>query len=107
VTLIHEQGDLERATQLFEEGIGLFRERGDKLGLAWCLINLGLAVYSGGDLRRAAKLTEEGVGLLRELGVGADTAVGLCNLGWSCSKTTSAGRRISSRKASPSRGTLY
>jgi non-specific serine/threonine protein kinase len=51
--------------------------------LAWCLIRLGVVVYSGGDLGRAEKLTEEGVALLRELGaVGAQAAIGLCNLGW-------------------------
>jgi tetratricopeptide (TPR) repeat protein len=81
-TVIHEQGDLVRATELYEEGMDLFREQGDKLGLARCLNNLGLVLYSRGDLGRAAKLTEEGVALLRELGAGADTAVGLCNLGW-------------------------
>ena len=81
-TVIHEQGDLKRASELYEESIDLFRERGTKLGLARCLNNLGLAVYSLDDLGRATKLTEEGVALLRELGAGADTAVGLCNLGW-------------------------
>jgi tetratricopeptide (TPR) repeat protein len=81
-TVSYEQGDLERATKLFEESIDLFRERGDKLGLARCLNNLGLVLYSLGDLGRATKLTEEGVALLRELGAVGDTAIGLCNLGW-------------------------
>jgi hypothetical protein len=52
------------------------------LGLAWCLINLGLVVCARGETRRAATLTEEGVALLRGLGAGADGAIGLCNLGW-------------------------
>src|SRR5215207_11071787 len=81
-TLTHEQGDLKRATELYEESIDLFRERGAKLGLAWGLNNLGLVLYSLGDLGRATKLTEESVALLRELGAGADTALALCNLGW-------------------------
>jgi tetratricopeptide (TPR) repeat protein len=81
-TVTHKQGDLGRATKLYEEGIDLFRARGDKLGLAMCLSNLGLVMYSQGDLGRATKLAEEGVSLLRESGAEAHTAIGLCNLGW-------------------------
>ena len=81
-TVAHEQGDLERATELYEQSIDRYREGGDKLGLARCLNNLGLVVYSLGDLERAAILTEESVALLRELEAGADTAVVLSNLGW-------------------------
>jgi tetratricopeptide (TPR) repeat protein len=80
--VIHGQGDLERATTLYEEGIDLFREQGDMVGLARCLNNLGLVLYSEGDLEQAAELTEEAVSLTRELGAEADTAVGLCNVGW-------------------------
>jgi tetratricopeptide (TPR) repeat protein len=80
--VIHEQGDLERATGLYGEGIGLFRDQGDKVGLARCLNNLGLVLYEEGDLGQAVELTEEAVELLRELRAGADTAVALNNLGW-------------------------
>ena len=60
----------------------LFRERGDKQNLAFCLNNLGMVVCSQGDLVRAAKLTEEGVALMRELGARGEVSLGLCNLGW-------------------------
>jgi Tetratricopeptide repeat len=60
----------------------LFRELGDKQGLAYCLINLALAVCSQGDLGRAAQLAEEAVALLRELRARGDVALGLCSLGW-------------------------
>jgi tetratricopeptide (TPR) repeat protein len=60
----------------------LFREQGDKHSLAYCLINLGMMVYSQGDLGRAAKLTEESVALLRELRARGGASIGLYNLGW-------------------------
>jgi tetratricopeptide (TPR) repeat protein len=60
----------------------LFRERGDKQGLAFCLNNLAMVVYSQGDLVQAAKLTDEAVALLRELGNRGVVALGLYNLGW-------------------------
>jgi len=76
------RGDSERATELYEQSMDLFREQGDKLGLAYCLNNLATLVYSQCDLGRAAKLTEEGVALLRELGDRGGISIGLCNLGW-------------------------
>jgi tetratricopeptide (TPR) repeat protein len=78
----HYLGDSERATEITEESMDLFREQGDKNSLAWCLNNLGMMVYSQGDLGRAAQLTEETVALFRELGARADVSIGLYNLGW-------------------------
>jgi tetratricopeptide (TPR) repeat protein len=78
----HNRSDCERATELYEECIRLFREQGDKQSLAICLINLAMMVYSQGDLGRATKLTEESVALLRELGSRGVVALDLCNLGW-------------------------
>ncbi len=60
----------------------LFREQGNKQGLAFCLNNVAMLVCSLGDLGRAAKLTEEAVALRRELGNRGGVAIGLCNLGW-------------------------
>jgi len=77
----YSQGDYERATELYEQSIDLFREQGDKQFLAYCLSNLALVVRSQGDLGRAGKLTEEAVALFRELGA-RDVAMSLCNLGW-------------------------
>src|SRR5215216_9668 len=75
-------GDSERATELYEESMDLFRELGDKNLLASCLNDLAMVVYSQGDLGRAAQLTEEAVALLRELGARGSVALVLCNLGW-------------------------
>jgi tetratricopeptide (TPR) repeat protein len=60
----------------------LFREQGDKQGLAYCLNNLAMLVCSQGDLGRAAQLTEEAVALHRELGTRGGVSAGLYNLGW-------------------------
>jgi tetratricopeptide (TPR) repeat protein len=78
----HNRGDYERATELYEESMDLFRAQGDKQFLSICLINLSMMVYSQGDLGQAAQLTEESVVLLRELGARGVVALDLCNLGW-------------------------
>ena len=52
--LLLEQGDLERATALLEEGVALFREAGDKQGLADTLETpRGIAQAHHGELERA------------------------------------------------------
>jgi predicted ATPase/class 3 adenylate cyclase len=66
--LLLEQGDLERATALLEEGVALFREAGHKGGLADSLDNLGIAQAHQGELERAKALFEESVELFREAG---------------------------------------
>jgi tetratricopeptide (TPR) repeat protein len=78
----HYRRDSERATELYEESLNLFREQGDKQSLAYCLNNLAMVVHSQGDLGRAAQLTEESVALFRELGASGGVALVLCNLGW-------------------------
>jgi tetratricopeptide (TPR) repeat protein len=78
------RGDSERATELYEQSMDLFRAQGGKRNLAYCLNNLAMVVCSQGqgDLGRAAQFTEEAVALLRELGARGDVSMGLCNLGW-------------------------
>jgi non-specific serine/threonine protein kinase len=53
------QGDYERAIALLEEGLALFRELGDRRGVATSLINLGFALLHLGDQERAAALRQE------------------------------------------------
>ncbi|CAN5297899.1 LuxR family transcriptional regulator [soil metagenome] len=64
--LLLEQGDLERATALLEEGGALFWEAGPKQGLADALDNLGIAQAHRGELERARALFEESIELFRE-----------------------------------------
>jgi hypothetical protein len=78
----------------------LFREWGDKQGLAFCLGNLGLVAIIQGDLVRAAKLTEEAVTLFRELGSRGDVSISLNNLGWIAFLRNDLGRAVHPYKQS-------
>jgi predicted ATPase/DNA-binding SARP family transcriptional activator/DNA-binding CsgD family transcriptional regulator len=53
------QGDYERAIALLEEGLTLFRELGDRRGVATSLVNLGFAALHLGDRERTAALRQE------------------------------------------------
>ena len=53
------QGDYDRAIALLEEGLALFRELGDRRGVATSLVNLGFAALHLGDKERAAALRQE------------------------------------------------
>ena len=99
-------GDYERATELYEESMDLFRAQGDKYSLAISLNNLAMVVYSQGDLgglNSSPKSPSRCIGswVPEEKSLLAFTTWG----GWPCSKTTSAGLRTSTEKASPSHGT--
>jgi hypothetical protein len=49
-------GDLDRATTLFEQNVELYGERGDQVGMAVELGNLGDLAMERGDMPRAADL---------------------------------------------------
>jgi predicted ATPase/DNA-binding SARP family transcriptional activator len=61
-------GDGERARKLCMESVVLYRELGDKAGLAFTLGNLGTIVQSQGAHELATTLATEGLALYRELG---------------------------------------
>jgi tetratricopeptide (TPR) repeat protein len=75
------QGDLVRASELFEEGLALYRELGDEVGIAIVLVELGQVARAQGDHDRATALSEEGLALGRKLGERAVTAIALNTLG--------------------------
>ena len=60
------QGDYDRAIALLEEGLALFRELGDRRGVATSLVNLGFAALHLGDKERATVLRQEVEALQRE-----------------------------------------
>jgi non-specific serine/threonine protein kinase len=60
------QGDYERAIALLEEGHALFRQLGDRRGVATSLVNLGFAALHLGDKEREAVLRQEVEALRRE-----------------------------------------
>jgi tetratricopeptide (TPR) repeat protein len=74
-------GDHTTARALTEEGLGLWRELGDKAGSAGPLILLGHCAYDQGDYAAARPLFEESLALTRELGGNEITAGSLDFLG--------------------------
>jgi predicted ATPase/DNA-binding SARP family transcriptional activator/DNA-binding CsgD family transcriptional regulator len=60
------QGDSDRAIALLEEALTLFRELGDRRGVATSITKLGAALLHRGDLEGAAVLREEAEALRGE-----------------------------------------
>lgn len=81
-TLAHNMGDNEKARSLLEEALSIWRELGDKEGMANGLNNLGWVACELNDLAKGQSLSEEGLALNRELGQKRGMAVALNNLGW-------------------------
>jgi predicted ATPase/DNA-binding CsgD family transcriptional regulator len=61
------RGDLERAVELWQETLALYREVGDVLGIVACHTNLGLVNLAQGDYERSSALLRESVRLAWEL----------------------------------------
>jgi tetratricopeptide (TPR) repeat protein len=79
--LAYQQGDLARAIELSEAGLGLHRAGGDRRGIADALLNLGSVAYYRNEYARAQALYAECLALYRELGARAEAALVLKNLG--------------------------
>ena len=80
-SLVRLRGDLPRARRLHTESLRLFRELGDRPGIARSLSNLGVVANELGDYVEAETLYEESLALRRELGDTWAIAVLLVNLG--------------------------
>ncbi len=61
------RGDLDRAVELWEETLALYREVGDVLGIVACHTNLGLVRLAQGDYEGSTALLRESVRLAWEL----------------------------------------
>jgi predicted ATPase/class 3 adenylate cyclase len=75
------QGDYAAARPWGEESVALYREAGDKLGIATSLSSLGLIAFAQGDYTAARALHAESLTLRRELGSKRGIATSLNNLG--------------------------
>jgi ATP/maltotriose-dependent transcriptional regulator MalT len=76
------RGDYERASELFAVGLSLYREVGDRRGIAWSLGNLANVSSDRGDYERTVQLYEEGLALCRELGGAQPLGDYLSDLGY-------------------------
>jgi non-specific serine/threonine protein kinase len=78
--LARHQGDYREAAALWEAGLALWREIGDRQGEAAALNNLGSAASDHGDAERATALYEESLALWREADDAWGIATALTNL---------------------------
>ena len=79
--LAADQGDYARAAALHEESLALWRDLGDRQGIAAALNNGGSVLQQQGDHFRAAALHEESLALWRDLGDRQGIAKALNQLG--------------------------
>ena len=75
------QGNYQQAMRWHQQALALYREVGDKQGIAFALNNLGNQVQYQGDYKRARAFLEESLALYRELGDQWGIAIVLGNLG--------------------------
>jgi predicted ATPase/class 3 adenylate cyclase len=79
--LLDQRGEPERAAELVERSLAVFREHGEQERLARALNSLGTIKRSLGELESARSLLEESIGVRRELTDEPGTAGALTNLG--------------------------
>ncbi len=75
------QGHLDRAEELCEESLALYRELGDTMGIAYSLHLLADVVWGRGNLALARSQAEESLVLFRELGDKGSVSYVLLHLG--------------------------
>lgn len=75
------RGELERATELLQEALALFRVVGDQAGNATALLTLGSVVQLQGDTTQATRYCQESLQVFREVGDRQGTVDALSALG--------------------------
>ena len=76
------QGDYDQLEALCEESLTLFRELGDKQGIAHNLSLLGRVAFERGNITTTRVLFEESLALFREVGDKENIAWSLFSLAW-------------------------
>jgi predicted ATPase/class 3 adenylate cyclase len=79
--LAWSQGDFQRASPLLEESLTIYRQLGDKRGLARTLNSVGVMALELGQEERARSLWEEGLAMAREIAATELVTTLLNNLG--------------------------
>jgi predicted ATPase/class 3 adenylate cyclase len=81
-TIMHESWDYITARQRLEESLQIWRELGDKKGMATVINNLGWIADQLGELNSAKELSQESLALHTVLGDKRGMAVAFNNLAW-------------------------
>jgi hypothetical protein len=89
-----------KGEEICREAVDAFEHLGDRLGLAYSLINSGEIPRTHGDNKRAAELYERGLVLCRECGDRMGTVFALTNLGMALSADGDCNRAASLLKES-------
>ncbi len=79
--LAGDQGDQQKATDLLEESLALYRGLDDQWGVARALLGLGILELRAGELNRAESFFDEALELGRAIGVPAIVRIVLNSLG--------------------------
>jgi predicted ATPase/class 3 adenylate cyclase len=74
-------GDHARALRLFDEGLAIFRDLGDRAGIAMMMTRLGPPLEAAGRKDEAEAVVRESLAIHRELGDKAEMALALHMLG--------------------------
>ena len=80
------KGDLDWRIKQGEESLSLYREMGDKSGIAESLRLIGFLLVNQGDAERSIELHEESLRICREVGEKRGIAWSLCLLGMALSQ---------------------
>jgi len=78
--LASDQGDLEAAVELHLQCQGIYRQQGDRWGVAVTLVSCGNLFVAGGQYQRARSALEESLVVWKQLGEDAGFARSLANL---------------------------
>ncbi|MEP6622174.1 MAG: tetratricopeptide repeat protein, partial [bacterium] len=70
------------ARELFKRALALYREAGDRAGIASTLANLGWQTWAAGDLAEGESLSREALTMNEELGDALGVALSRNNLAW-------------------------
>lgn len=68
VNLLHYWGEHAEANRLADESLALFRELGDKSGMAWVLVDKGWNTFAPAESNKGESFTTESLKLFREIG---------------------------------------
>ncbi|MEW5871244.1 MAG: tetratricopeptide repeat protein [Chloroflexota bacterium] len=83
-SVYYSYGDREAAIRHYQDSLAIYREIGDRHGVAGALNNLGLVCMLDGDYENARQYGQDCLAIDRELGDRRGISISLLNLGVAC-----------------------